>query len=258
VTSTTSNKLWFEHSPIAPKPALQLFCFPYAGGSAQVFGPWQRRFPPEVDFCLVNLPGRGKRMADPAITRMTQLVHSLADVVAPEIRGPFAFYGHSMGASISFELARELHRRHGIQPVHLFVSGRRAPQWPDDDPVTFNLPHDEFVQQLRKLNGTPREVLDSPELLEIFLPVIRADFELVDTYEYHPGEPLGCPITAYGGLQDVETPAESARAWERQTSSTFTIRMFPGDHFFVRDPKSNFFTVFHHDVLGLLRATAGA
>src|SRR5215813_14442818 len=119
---------WFEHSSRSRKRELQLFCFHYAGGSAQMFRPWQRNLPPEVDLCLVTLPGRGKRMHEPLVTRLAPLVKSIADVIVPELRHPFALFGHSMGAVISFELARELRSRQSIGPVHLFVSGRGAPQ----------------------------------------------------------------------------------------------------------------------------------
>jgi surfactin synthase thioesterase subunit len=229
------NTLWFEHLSRAPQPALQLFCFPYAGGSAQVFRPWQRHLPAHVDLCLVNLPGRGKRMSEPLVTDLVSLVKTIADVFPDEIRGPYALFGHSMGACISFELAHELRRRQKTSPVHLFASGRRAPQVPDTDPVIFNLPHDEFIAELRKLNGTPKELLEHSELMELFLPVIRADFQMNETYEYDPEEPLSIPITAYGGLQDRDVPAETIRAWQELTSSTFKMRMLPGDHFFIQN-----------------------
>ena len=192
---------WFNHSVPSRKHSLRLYCFPYAGGSAQVFSQWQRQFPPEIDLCLVNLPGRGRRITEPLVKRLTFLVQSIADALVRELQefpGPFALFGHSMGATISFEVARELRRRGVMEPAHLFVAGRRAPQLPDSDPVTFNLPHDPFIAELRKLNGTPSELLEDPELLELYLPVIRADFELIQTYEYYEEEPLSCPITAYG------------------------------------------------------------
>jgi medium-chain acyl-[acyl-carrier-protein] hydrolase len=140
-----------------------------------------------------------------------------------------------MGALISFELARELRRRGQPAPLALFLSGRGAPQIPDPDPPTFNLPEPEFIAELRRLNGTPKELLDSPELKEFFLPTIRVDFELVETYEYEPGATLTCAICAYGGLQDTSVPAANLKAWQKQTSGPFKARMFPSDHFYIHN-----------------------
>ena len=156
----------------------------------------------------------------------------LADAMIPELPPAFAFWGHSMGALISFELARELRRRDQPGPLALFLSGRGAPHIPDPDPPISNLPEPEFVE-LRRLNGTPRELLDSPELKEFFLPTIRADFELVETYEYEAEAPLNCPICAYGGLQDTDVPTSDLKEWQKQTSGAFNLRMFPGDHFYI-------------------------
>ena len=136
-------------------------------------------------------------------------------------------------------------------PRHLLVSGRRVPQCPRNEPVTFNLPHDEFIEQLRNLNGTPREVLDHPELMEIFIKVLRADFETIETYEYQSKEPLSCPITVYGGLQDEDVSVEDCHAWKQQTSAECRVRLFQGDHFFIRDPEPEFMNAFKNDVLSI-------
>jgi medium-chain acyl-[acyl-carrier-protein] hydrolase len=183
-------------------------------------------------------------------------VNAIADRIAPEIDIPYALYGHSMGATIAFELARELNRRHWAPPQHLFVSGRRAPQSPRTEPKTFNLPDDEFIAELRRLNGTPSEVLENPELLELFMGLLRADFELVETYQYHPAEQLSCPITVYGGLHDKEVPAESCQAWKEQTSARCNVRMVSGDHFFVRNPMQDFMSAFRSDVLRAIPASS--
>ena len=120
------------------------------------------------------------------------------------------------------------------------------------DPPTFNLPHDEFIDELKRLNGTPRELLDNPEAREFFLPALRADFEMVDTYQYVLEEPLSCPLTIYGGLQDIDVPISSLRAWEEQTSGSCKIRMFPGDHFFIHSCGRDFVNVLQRDVLSIL------
>jgi len=158
----------------------------------------------------------------------------LTETLGPLLDVDYAFFGHSMGAMIAFELARELRRRGAGEPRHLFASGRRAPQIPNTDPVTYNLPDAQLIADLQKLNGTPPEVLEHEELMQFILPLIRADFELVQTYEYMPDEPLQCPITAYGGIDDLEVPPDKLKPWKEQTQSTFEFLMLAGDHFFLR------------------------
>lgn len=244
-----SDMLWFEHLSRSKAPALRLFCFPYAGGSAEIYRNWQQWFPQEIDLCLVHLPGRGKRMGEKAFTQAIPLVHAIADHISREINIPYALYGHSMGALISFELGWELFRRHGSGPQHLLVSGRSAPQWPRTQPRTFHLPYDEFLVELERLNGTPREVLANPELMKLFLGVLRADFETVETYEYLPKDRLAWPITVYAGMDDQHVSVESCQAWREQTTSACKIRMLPGDHFFIRNPRLEFASAFRSDVL---------
>jgi medium-chain acyl-[acyl-carrier-protein] hydrolase len=246
---------WFEHLSRAAVPSLRLFCFPYAGGSAEVYRRWQRWFPEQIDVCLVHLPGRGKRLRERPFTRLIPLVNAIADNMGYETHIPYALYGHSMGALITFELGRELLRRNHTGPEHLFVSGRHAPSWPKNEPTTFNLPHDEFIEKIRELNGTPRDVLDNAELMELFIDLLRADFQAVETYEYRAGEQVSCPITVYGGLQDKDVPVESCRAWQEQTSANSKVRMFTGDHFFIRNPAPEFIGAFRSDVLGAVPAS---
>ena len=212
---------------------LKLFCFPHAGGGARTFYPWQAPLAPLAEVRPVELPGHGARLREEPFTLLSPLVESTYRELLPELRGPFAFFGHSMGALIAFELARLLRREQGLEPAHLLVSGSRAPQVPDLRPPTYALPDDEFIAELRRLEGTPREVLEQPELIALMVPLLRADFSVADRYEYSPGMPLSCPITALGGLQDRETPRESLEAWREQTSAEFTVNMLPGDHFFL-------------------------
>ena len=193
-------------------------------------------------------------MNERPFTRIAPLVQVIAEHIRHETNVRYALYGHSMGAIIGFELARELFRRHNRGPEHLFVSGHTAPQWPDDEPPRFNLPHDEFIAELRSLEGTPPEILDNPELLELFEGVLRADFEAVETYQYSPGERLPCPIDVYGGLHDRHVPIESCRAWQEQTSAHCNVRMFPGGHFFIRDQEANFASALRDGVLRIVAA----
>lgn len=230
----TSSAAWFTIAKPNPEAALRLFCFPYAGGSASLYHPWSKRLASSVEVCAAQLPGRGKRLQETPFTSMSLLVENLAQAISPLLDKPFAFFGHSMGAIIAFELARYLRKEKNLLPLQLFVSGRRAPQVPNDEPPIYDLPPDEFVAELRRLDGTPAEVLDHPELMELMTPLLRADFEMVDNYEYLPGSPLVCGIMAYGGLHDKEVSRANLEAWQKQTRGGFMARMLPGGHFFVQ------------------------
>jgi len=236
--SPTQVPDWF----IAPKPNLQaglrLFCFPYAGGSAALYHTWSEHLPKTVEVCAAQLPGRGSRLCEPPIDRLEPLIEALGAAILPFLQKPFAFFGHSMGALIAFELSRFLRREKNLGPQHLFVSGRCAPQIPKTEPPIYDLPHDKFVMELQCLDGTPTEVLEHPELMDLVIPLLRADFAVADTYEYRIDLPLGCGITAYGGMQDNKVTRESLEAWRVHTQAGFQLRMLPGGHFFVQTEQS--------------------
>ncbi len=232
VCTVSPKSPWLPNFKPSPQSQLRLFCFPYAGGSTLTYRKWQDSLPPDIEVCPVQLTGRGSRLHESPFHEHTALIPALVQGLTPYLDKPCAFFGHSMGAIISFELARYLQKVNGFEITHLFVSGRRAPQLPRTDPYTFNLPEAEFVEELRRLNGTPKEVFLHTELMRLMLPMLRADFELIETYRYVPGPPLTCPITAFGGLDDDED-AISLDQWREQTEGRFSLHLFPGDHFFV-------------------------
>lgn len=219
--------------PVDQETALRLFCFPYAGGGAQIFHNWQRHLPPEVEVCAVQLPGRGRRLREAAYNQIEPLVAAIAAALGEQWRQPFALFGHSMGALISFELARRLRQDYGVEPLHLFLSGCRAAHLGDDEPPIFNLPKAEFLAELTRLGGTDRAILENEELVNLLLPVLRADFELVETYRYLPGAPLSCPVTVFGGISDPEASPAQVAQWRQHTTGAFASHLFPGDHFFI-------------------------
>lgn len=225
---------WLFDAKVNTKAAVRLFCFPYAGGAAHVYRYWQNLLPASVDICAVQLPGRGNRLREPASTNLGELVSAAAEALKPYMDLPYLFFGHSMGALISFELARHLRRDFFLQPIGLLVSGCRAPQSQLIKRYTYNLPDAEFVEEIRRLNGTPAEVLEHPELMALMLPLLRADFQLLQTYRYQKDEPFEFPITAFGGMDDTEVSPACLEAWEMQTSSRFAYRLFPGNHFFLQ------------------------
>jgi len=234
MTATIDNP-WFAHAKPRAGARVRLFCFPYAGGSAVIFRNWAKVLPQSVEVCPIQLPGRGARVREEPFTSMSRLVDALATASSAHLDKPFAFFGHSMGATISFELAHKLYVERGLHPVHMFVSGRRAPQIPDDEPPTFNLPDHEFVEELRRLEGTSPAILCNRELLEVLLPLLRADFELIQAYQYRARSRLECPIMAMGGLADKDVSQEQLEAWRKQSTGQFNIHMFPGNHFFLHE-----------------------
>ena len=224
---------WAVYPSRNPNARLRLFCFPYAGGGATVYSPWPRALPPEVEVVAVQPPGREARLAEKPYGDLAQLVEAMHPQLLPHMDKPFAFYGHSNGGLMAFELARTLRRTGGPMPLHLFVGGRPAPQLDLDEEMIHALPHDEFLNALRRYAGTPEEVLQNAEIMELIEPVLRADFSLGETYAYTPEPPLDLPVSAYGGERDDEVDVEELEAWREQTSREFRLQMFNGDHFFI-------------------------
>jgi medium-chain acyl-[acyl-carrier-protein] hydrolase len=235
-TSAPAFDSWISFRKPSPEARLRLFCFPYAGAGALIFRNWQDCLPADVEVCPIQLPGRGTRMAERPFTELPPLVEALATALHPLLDKPFAFFGHSLGALVSFELARRIRGQYDVYPVWLLVSAGRAPQVLHRGPPIHRLPTNEFVTELRRLNGTPSELLDYDELMEIILPLLRADFAIYETYVYSTGPPLNCPISVFGGLEDRAVNKSDLEAWRAQTSGVFSVRMFPGDHFFLKQP----------------------
>jgi medium-chain acyl-[acyl-carrier-protein] hydrolase len=227
---------WIPFRKPDPKARLRLFCFPYAGAGALIFRKWSDALPRDIEVCPIQLPGRGTRLTEPPFTKLSCLIEALTRALDPLLDKPFAFFGHSLGALIGFELARQIRRQYGAHPVRLFVSAGRAPQIPHRAPPIHTLPDNQFLAELRRLNGTPRELLDHEELIEVMLPILRADFALYETYLYSTEPPMNCPICTFGGLQDRRVSASDLEAWRSQTSASFSLRMFPGGHFFLKEP----------------------
>ena len=165
--------------------------------------------------------------------RLDKLVETIAREIPPYLDKPFAFFGHSMGAIIAFELARRLRDERGVEPEHLFISGRRSPRTPGRDPCVHNLPEPEFVAEIARMNGTPKEVLEHKELMSILSPMLRADFAVCYSHIYVAGEPLRCPITVLGGTQDEIATPDTLDLWREETTGAFRVHMLEGDHFFI-------------------------
>ncbi|MDG4865280.1 alpha/beta fold hydrolase [Streptomyces sp. T-3] len=214
------------------KPPLRLFCLPYGGGSSYVYRGWQQAFPDDIDVCPIELPGRGARIREPLLTTLDALVDDVLTSMDDRLERPFALFGYSFGAVLAFEAATRL-QAHGRPPAHLAVAAYRAPS---SAPVTDSdarLPDAEFREVLRKMGGTPAELLDNDAFMEMAMPVVRADMLVADAYGHRTPPPLSCPVSAYGGADDWFTHAD-LKAWARHTSGGFAMYEYPGGHFFLR------------------------
>ncbi|HVG21614.1 MAG TPA: alpha/beta fold hydrolase [Blastocatellia bacterium] len=233
----TTKSPWLATCRPNSKAAIRLFCFPYAGGSDSIFRSWQGSFPDAIEVCPVQLPGRGARIMEPPFTEIGPLLQDATVALAPYLDKPFAIFGHSMGALIGFEMARLLRRDYALQPIHLFVSGRCSPQTTIERNA--KEPSDaEFINLLSRYNSALREVIEDPELMELMLPVIRADYTMCRSYQYSPAPPFDCSITALGGLLDPTVGRKCIEGWREHTRDTFIMRMLPGDHFFVNSERA--------------------
>jgi len=187
-----------------------------------------------VEVCAVQLPGRGPRFREAPLRDAALLVRAAADGLRPMMDVPFAFFGHSMGAVVSFEMAREVRRRGWPSPVLLAVSGRQAPPRPSPDPPCGHLAEPDFIREVRaRYDAIPDEVLAEPELLQLVLPALRADILMLDNYSYAPEPPLECPISCFGGEEDRHVSREDLEAWAAHTRGRFKVRTLPGRHFFI-------------------------
>ncbi|MEU7327934.1 thioesterase II family protein [Streptomyces parvus] len=244
---------WIVGARRPAPPAVRLFCLPYAGGGASTYSAWSGLLPDDIEVCPVELPGRLTRWGEKAFAEAEPLVETLATVLEGELDLPYALFGHSMGGLLAFELARTLRRRGAGDPRVLFVSGSPAPQLPRRLPPIHDQPDDVVVARLRDLGAVPEDVYAEPELLELLMPAIRADFSVVETYAHRPEPPLGCPVVAFAGTEDREVPHELMASWHEQTTGGFTRHVLPGDHFFLHGER----TALLDTVRAALTAAAG-
>jgi len=235
-----SPNTWLVIPKPNPSALFRLFCFSYAGGGAVVFRTWPHDLPADVEVCAVQLPGRENRVRETPLSRMEQVVQNVAQAMQTQLNLPFAFFGHSLGGLICFEVARHLRREFGKAPERLFISARRAPHLREPLPPIHHLPEPQFVAEIRRrYNGIPQAVLQEPDLLRIMLPMMRADFAIFETYEHAEEEPLSCPITVFGGIHDATVNRAALEAWHQHTRNACTLHMLPGGHFFLRDEQES-------------------
>jgi medium-chain acyl-[acyl-carrier-protein] hydrolase len=243
---------WLIGAKTPSSARLRLVCFPYAGGGATVFHGWQEYFPADIEVCAVRLPGRESRLGEPPFTDIASLTSCLAPILAEYRDLPLAFFGHSMGALVAFEMAHALHAQHLAEPRYLCVAGFRAPHLQARQPPIHALDEEHLVVELRKYNGISPEVLADRELMDYALPLLRADFCVCETYDYQSDTQLDCPISAIGGIGDPYVTPDEIAAWEIHTGASFRSYSLPGDHFFIHSQKSTVVSVLRQELTALL------
>ncbi len=234
----STSKNWFVCPHFNPNAEICLFLFPYAGGGPAAFSKWTVEIPENMEAWIAHYPGRGSRHNEAPIKQISTLVEKLSKAIQPLLDKPFAFFGHSLGGLVAFELVKYLRKNNSLQPATLFISACGAPHLPNLHQPIHALPDAEFLKALEELNGIPSELVNFPEIIEVLLTALRADFEIVESYRYTPNEPtLDIPIIAYGGLNDSRISREQLEGWASQTNFGFKSIYFPGDHFFINTAK---------------------
>lgn len=239
-TAGTVARPWLRRlSRSATTPRVRLFCFPFAGGGAGAFRGWADELPEDVELFAVQPPGREDRMFEDVVDDLDTTVDALVGEVLPYTDLPFAFFGHSLGAIVSWEVARRMAERHGIEPDDLLISGCRAlPTIHDGRRDLHDLTDPDLVDELRKLNGTPQAILDHPELIGMLLPAIRADYRMLSRYRYSPRSHVGSTVSVFGGDADPAVDLPRLYRWAELVDGELSIRVLPGDHFFLHSART--------------------
>ena len=254
MTLSLDSQLWIRRFHPAPAAKARLVCFPHAGGSASYFHPVSSALSPSVEVLAVQYPGRQDRRTDPLVDDLFVLADQLTEILGAE-PGPLAFFGHSMGAIVAFELARRLEAA-GRPPAVLIVSGSRAPSAPRS--ATAPADDEALIEELTSLGGTDASLLRDPELLKLFLPALRSDYRALAAYRRPEGGPLSCPIVAMVGDRDHQVPAAQVEAWAAETDAEFELRIYPGGHFYLAEQAAAVTAAIEEDLrrFGCLEAVA--
>ncbi len=231
---------WFKQYPSSASAKLRIFCFPYAGGSAQVFSKWANKIPYPVDLFVLQSPGRGRRFNEKPIACLSTKVQILHREILPYTTLPYIFIGHSNGALLAYELARELQKSGNCHLQHIVLSAKRAPHLPRIREPIHQLPGPEFLARLKDYDYTPDEVLENQEFMELFLPMLRADFALSDTHQFVQKHPLQSDASLFWGQQDKDVPLADVLAWRELLVGKTELVEFNAGHFFIASHEEQF------------------
>lgn len=232
--SQETNICFFRPFP-NPNAIIRLFCFPYAGGGCTAFFNWPKHIDQHIEIVCISLPGRDRRFKEEPFRRVHQIVAELKTNFYTMLNKPYAFFGHSLGTRIGFELAKQLRDMGAPEPLHLFMSACCAPHLQDLNSFIYNLPDHEFIKGIKKYDGIPEMILNDSKLLDFFLPVLKADMEAFATYKHTQSSPFSFPISVFGGVSDKITTLSDLEAWCGYTDKAFELYMFKGGHFFIND-----------------------
>jgi surfactin synthase thioesterase subunit len=233
-----------------------LFCFPYAGGSASAYNKWRHFLDRQIELQPVELSGRGRRIYEPLYDSVEDAVNDVYSMINGQLSGiPYALYGHSMGGMIAYELAYRIRENNLTQPLHIFFSGRGAPDIPyEDEEIFHTMPEEEFKEKVLQLGGTPKEFFDHPELLEVLLPTLRSDFKVAETYEHNSEViPFDHDISVLIG-KDEEVSAEQMHGWRKHTKKVCHLYYFEGEHFFIHEETEKVVSILNHNLLQAYRS----
>ncbi len=229
---------WFVVPKPSPSALARIFCFVHAGGSASAYRDWAKCLSEKSELVIVQLPGRDERFSDALIDNLNDLIKELRSLFPRYSEKPCVLFGHSLGARVAFEVANLLNMNGKQKPSHLIVSGARAPHLAAENPI-HDLPDNKFIEEIRKHDGTPDEIIRDKELLRLLLPRLRADYKLADTAPLADmGQQLDFPITALGGESDLTVSAAKLKSWSVHTGSEFSSYFYPGGHFFINSSRN--------------------
>ena len=236
-TAPPEGNKWISERNRLEGSRIRLFCLPHAGSGTAAFNSWKRSLPPFVELCPILLPGREVRLDEASYSNSDLLIHNMTDALIGWLDKPYAIFGHSMGALLAFELAQNLRAKGLREPSYLFLSGRIASHLSQSHQPIHHLPHDEFIAELEaRYGGLPQEILQDPEMLEFFLPILRTDLTLIETHRHRDRPPLACPMMVSAGTHDVTVSTESLAAWKNHTSGDFEVHRLAGGHFYITGP----------------------
>lgn len=226
---------WVQRNEKRNHACMRLFCFPHAGAGGVVFKAWIDSFPPTLDVCAIELPGKMTRRRDPSANSMRELVETLDAALTPYLDLPFAVFGYSLGALTAFEWCKIVRRRHQREPESIMVAASAAPHLaPGIEPIS-HLPQAEFLRVVERRYGALDAVLRAePELLALISDVLRRDLKILESYRCEPDRPFACPIVAMGGTKDPRASGELLSAWQHHTTEPVKVAMFEGEHLFLR------------------------
>ncbi len=249
MVTSVDNSLdtWFIHPRPNPNATARLFCFHPAGGNALFFHNWAKELHPSIEPILIQLPRRGSHLGKPLLTRMDPVISYLSKAILEYCNKPYYFFGHSLGALIAFELTHALQKNNKPLPYCLFASGKSPPHL-SSNKSTYHLSDRDFIDAVKQYNGLPPEILNENSLMDLFLPVLRADFEILETYVYQDRAPLFCDLIALGGIDDPIVQPNFIKEWQNYTSKSFNYHLLPGDHFFIKAKQDNVLNIIYQEI----------